>query len=205
MAQFVGIASVGTDQYLRNRLRSHLAKIKKDDYEIEKEGLENLTEDELRVAARARALRAPFGEGAVVYMQRWVVRLSIRVSGDLSLDCCSVQNMFASQSSDARSANTVSGWYLKKICKLDQADCIQQELAGNKAFACWRLQSVVVSHFDVFFPDIVGQVCLASLATIIVIAIRVCNKIMGSPVAKRCLKNGACNPLLHHKSNYLMP
>ncbi|MEW5310737.1 MAG: hypothetical protein WDW38_002505 [Sanguina aurantia] len=70
MAHFVCISPFGTDQYLRSRLRAHLAKIKKDDYEIEKEGLENLTEDELRVAARARALRAPFGEGAVVFMQR---------------------------------------------------------------------------------------------------------------------------------------
>ncbi|GIM07650.1 hypothetical protein Vretimale_11725, partial [Volvox reticuliferus] len=70
MAQFVGINPFGTDQFLRNRLRAHLQKIKHDDYEIEREGLENLTEDELRQACRARGMRAPFGEGAVAFMRR---------------------------------------------------------------------------------------------------------------------------------------
>ncbi|KAG2426023.1 hypothetical protein HYH02_014884 [Chlamydomonas schloesseri] len=70
MAQFVGISPFGTDTYLRNRLRAHLQQIKHDDYEIEREGLENLTEDELRQACRARGMRAPFGEGAVPFMRR---------------------------------------------------------------------------------------------------------------------------------------
>ncbi|GLC36768.1 hypothetical protein PLESTB_000785100 [Pleodorina starrii] len=70
MAQFVGINPFGTDQFLKNRLRAHLQKIKHDDYEIEREGLENLTEDELRQACRARGMRAPFGEGAVAFMRR---------------------------------------------------------------------------------------------------------------------------------------
>ncbi|KAG2489280.1 hypothetical protein HYH03_012300 [Edaphochlamys debaryana] len=70
MAQFVGISPFGTDQYLRNRLRQHLSQIKHDDYEIEREGLEFLTEDELRTACRARGMRAPFGEGAVAFMRR---------------------------------------------------------------------------------------------------------------------------------------
>jgi hypothetical protein len=38
MCQFVGIAPYGTDAFLRNRLRQHLAQIKHDDYEIEQEG-----------------------------------------------------------------------------------------------------------------------------------------------------------------------
>ncbi|EFJ43438.1 hypothetical protein VOLCADRAFT_106866 [Volvox carteri f. nagariensis] len=50
MAQFVGINPFGTDQFLKNRLRAHLQQIKHDDYQIEREGLENLTEDELRQA-----------------------------------------------------------------------------------------------------------------------------------------------------------
>ncbi|KAG2423597.1 hypothetical protein HXX76_015234 [Chlamydomonas incerta] len=70
MAQFVGISPFGTDTYLRNRLRQHLQQIKHDDFEIEHEGLENLTEDELRQACRARGMRAPFGEGAVAFMRR---------------------------------------------------------------------------------------------------------------------------------------
>lgn len=51
--QFVGIAPFGTDAFLRSRLRAHLQQIKQDDYAIEQEGLENLTEEELRaVGAR---------------------------------------------------------------------------------------------------------------------------------------------------------
>jgi LETM1 and EF-hand domain-containing protein 1 len=70
MCQFVGIAPFGTDAFLRNRLKSQLRQIKQDDLEIEEEGVEELTEDELRVACRARGMRAPFGEGAVAYMRR---------------------------------------------------------------------------------------------------------------------------------------
>eukprot|EP00201_Polytomella_parva_P012158 CAMPEP_0175064104 /NCGR_PEP_ID=MMETSP0052_2-20121109/15137_1 /TAXON_ID=51329 ORGANISM="Polytomella parva, Strain SAG 63-3" /NCGR_SAMPLE_ID=MMETSP0052_2 /ASSEMBLY_ACC=CAM_ASM_000194 /LENGTH=655 /DNA_ID=CAMNT_0016330397 /DNA_START=569 /DNA_END=2536 /DNA_ORIENTATION=- len=70
MCQFVGISPFGTDQFLRSRLRQHLQQIKHDDYEIEQEGIENLTADELRVACRARGMRAPYGEGSVPYMIR---------------------------------------------------------------------------------------------------------------------------------------
>lgn len=44
--------------------------IKQDDNEIEQEGLENLSEDELRSACRARGMRAPFGEAAAAFMRR---------------------------------------------------------------------------------------------------------------------------------------
>jgi len=70
MCQFVGISPFGTDQFLRSRLRTHLQKIKQDDYEIEQEGIENLTADELRIACRARGMRAPYGEGSVPFMTR---------------------------------------------------------------------------------------------------------------------------------------
>ena len=50
------------------RLRSHLDQIKRDDRLIKNEGIEALSEDELRQACRARGMRAPFGEGAVTFM-----------------------------------------------------------------------------------------------------------------------------------------
>ncbi len=58
-------------KYNPNCFNSLAFQIKHDDYEIEREGLENLTEDELRQACRARGMRAPFGEGAVAFMRRW--------------------------------------------------------------------------------------------------------------------------------------
>ncbi|KAG1666318.1 hypothetical protein FOA52_004800 [Chlamydomonas sp. UWO 241] len=70
MCQFVGIAPFGTDAFLRNRLKSQLRQIKQDDLEIEEEGVEELTEEELRTACRARGMRAPYGEGATVFMRR---------------------------------------------------------------------------------------------------------------------------------------
>jgi hypothetical protein len=45
----VGLPPFGTDAFLRTRLRAHLKQIKQDDYQIEKEGLEDLTEEELRL------------------------------------------------------------------------------------------------------------------------------------------------------------
>jgi len=70
LCHFVGISPLGTDAFLRSRLRKHLSQIKKDDYEIEQEGLENMTEDELRMACRARGMRTPYGQGAVAFMER---------------------------------------------------------------------------------------------------------------------------------------
>lgn len=69
LCRFVGISPFGTDAFLKSRLRSHLLEIKDDDRDIQEEGIENLTEDELRQACRARGLRAPFGEGAVKFMR----------------------------------------------------------------------------------------------------------------------------------------
>lgn len=44
--------------------------LQRDDRSIKEEGLEALTEEELRSACRSRGLRAPFGEGAVTFMHR---------------------------------------------------------------------------------------------------------------------------------------
>ena len=70
LCRFVGISPFGTDAFLKTRLRSHLIEIKSDDREIQQEGIENLTEDELRHAFRTRGMRAPFGEGATKFMQQ---------------------------------------------------------------------------------------------------------------------------------------
>ncbi|KAL4423518.1 hypothetical protein ABPG77_003651 [Micractinium sp. CCAP 211/92] len=70
LCRFVGIQPFGTDTFLRGRLRRHLQEIKDDDREIQEEGLDSLTVDELRQACRARGMRAPFGEGAADFMRR---------------------------------------------------------------------------------------------------------------------------------------
>lgn len=41
-----------------------------DDRAIKEEGLDNLTDDELRGACRARGMRTPYGEGAVAFMRK---------------------------------------------------------------------------------------------------------------------------------------
>ena len=65
------------------RLRAHLEQIKRDDRMIKSEGLEALSEDELRQACRARGMRAPFGEGAVAFMRK-----QLKEWLDLSLNRC---------------------------------------------------------------------------------------------------------------------
>ncbi|KAL4859684.1 Mitochondrial proton/calcium exchanger protein [Chlorella vulgaris] len=70
LCRFVGIQPFGTDAFLRSRLRRHLLEIKEDDKDIQQEGLESLTEDELRQACRARGMRAPFGGGAGDFMRQ---------------------------------------------------------------------------------------------------------------------------------------
>lgn len=41
-----------------------------DDRVIKEEGLDNLTDDELRGACRSRGMRTPYGEGAVTFMRK---------------------------------------------------------------------------------------------------------------------------------------
>jgi hypothetical protein len=81
--QFLGLQTIGTEAILRTRLQAHLVEIKADDIEIKTEGIENLTDDELRAAARARGMAAPFGRGCTSFMQNqlkdWI---------ELSLDRC---------------------------------------------------------------------------------------------------------------------
>ncbi|KAF5830338.1 LETM1-like protein-domain-containing protein [Dunaliella salina] len=56
LCHFVGISPLGTDAFLRSRLRKHLNQIKKDDYEIEQEGK----------AGRGRAVDSVAAEQGVV-------------------------------------------------------------------------------------------------------------------------------------------
>lgn len=56
MCKYMGINPFGTDAYLRFMLRKRLQKIKNDDKMIKAEGIESLSEDELRQACRERGL-----------------------------------------------------------------------------------------------------------------------------------------------------
>ena len=81
--QFLSLNAIGTESFLRSRLRTHLNEIKADDIEIKKEGIEQLTDDELRHACRARGMPAPFGRGCTTFMQK-----QLRDWIELSLDRC---------------------------------------------------------------------------------------------------------------------
>ncbi|KAL3833944.1 hypothetical protein ACJIZ3_008680 [Penstemon smallii] len=56
MCKYMGINTYGTDAYLRYMLRKRLQKIKDDDKMIQAEGIESLSEEELRQACRDRGL-----------------------------------------------------------------------------------------------------------------------------------------------------
>lgn len=56
MCKYMGISPYGTDAYLRYMLRKSLQKIKSDDKMIQAEGVDSLSEEELRQACRDRGL-----------------------------------------------------------------------------------------------------------------------------------------------------
>ncbi|CDP04140.1 unnamed protein product [Coffea canephora] len=56
MCKYMGIKPFGTDAYLRHMLRMRLQKIKEDDKMIKAEGVESLSEEELRQACRDRGM-----------------------------------------------------------------------------------------------------------------------------------------------------
>ncbi|CAA0818430.1 LETM1-like protein [Striga hermonthica] len=56
MCKYMGISSIGTDAYLRYMLRKRLQRIKNDDKLIQAEGVESLSEDELREDCRERGM-----------------------------------------------------------------------------------------------------------------------------------------------------
>lgn len=73
-----GISQYGTDAYLRFMLRNRLRKIKEDDKMIQAEGLESLSEDELRQACRER--------GMIGFLSADEMREQLRNWLDLSLN-----------------------------------------------------------------------------------------------------------------------
>ncbi|CAI9090781.1 OLC1v1025626C1 [Oldenlandia corymbosa var. corymbosa] len=56
MCKYMNISPFGTDAYLRHMLRTKLQKIKEDDKMIQAEGVESLSEEELRQACRERGM-----------------------------------------------------------------------------------------------------------------------------------------------------
>ncbi|KAG0553544.1 hypothetical protein KC19_12G019100 [Ceratodon purpureus] len=56
MCKYMNIQPYGTDAYLRYSLRNKLLAIKKDDREIQQEGVDSLSESELRAACRERGM-----------------------------------------------------------------------------------------------------------------------------------------------------
>jgi LETM1 and EF-hand domain-containing protein 1, mitochondrial len=75
--QFLSLPTIpSTEAILRTRLQAHLVEIRADDIEIKAEGIENLTDDEMRSAARARGMPAPFGIGCTALLrnqlQEWI-------------------------------------------------------------------------------------------------------------------------------------
>lgn len=76
-----------------------------DDRVIKEEGLDNLTDDELRGACRFRGMRTPYGEGAVTFMrkqlQEWL---------DLSLNRYSLSHYECCDTSSA------SNWLVVPVC-----------------------------------------------------------------------------------------
>ena len=71
-----------------SRLRSHLDQIKRDDRLIKNEGIEALSEEELRQACRVRGMRAPFGEGATMFMRKQLKEwLDLSLNRQATLAC----------------------------------------------------------------------------------------------------------------------
>jgi len=68
MCRFLGIQPFGTDEFLRQRLRDYIRQVKHDDRMIRQEGVDSLTESELREACRARGMAAPYGPYAREFM-----------------------------------------------------------------------------------------------------------------------------------------
>ncbi|KAI0508167.1 hypothetical protein KFK09_014301 [Dendrobium nobile] len=78
MCKYMGITHIGTDKYLRFMLRKKLQQIKEDDKLIQAEGVESLSEDELRQACRER--------GHLGLLSKEEMRQQLRDWLDLSLN-----------------------------------------------------------------------------------------------------------------------
>ncbi len=65
-----------------------------DDREIKEEGVDSLTDEELRQACRARGMRAPFGEGAAAFMRDQVCTILYPVHSQ-QVESCVLLNVLA--------------------------------------------------------------------------------------------------------------
>ncbi|KAK7394631.1 hypothetical protein VNO78_15164 [Psophocarpus tetragonolobus] len=85
MCKYMGISPYGTDAYLRYMLRKRLQEIKNDDKMIQVEGLESLSEAELRQACRDRGLLGLLSEEEMRQQLRDWLDLSLNHSVPSSL------------------------------------------------------------------------------------------------------------------------
>ncbi|WVZ74678.1 hypothetical protein U9M48_022837 [Paspalum notatum var. saurae] len=100
MCKYMGIRPFGTDHYLRFMLRKKLQDIKNDDKMIQAEGVESLSEEELRQACRER--------GHLGLLSTEEMRQQFELSTQLKLDCMAFPVLPRKKLTNAR-AFTVSG------------------------------------------------------------------------------------------------
>lgn len=110
MARFLGLATYGTDGFLRYQLRSRIKAIKVDDAEIKREGLEALSKEELAEACRERGMRSTgLTEGGLRdQLEQWL-DLSTRKEVPLSLLILSRALTFAAPSTKESAQASPSG------------------------------------------------------------------------------------------------
>lgn len=74
----------------RQRLRDYIRKVRRDDRMIREEGLETLTESELRTACRERGMAAPYGPFAKEFMTQQMKWVPMRRTGGHSFPALSL-------------------------------------------------------------------------------------------------------------------
>ncbi len=73
-----------------------------DDLLIKAEGLDSLTDDELRTACKARGLKAAYGEGATMYMRKQMQVGRLAFSCWLACSCLHACQMTVNPTSNAQ-------------------------------------------------------------------------------------------------------
>eukprot|EP00198_Chlamydomonas_reinhardtii_P011810 XP_001701147.1 predicted protein [Chlamydomonas reinhardtii] len=120
--------------------------IKHDDFEIEAEGLENLTEDELRQACRARGMRAPFGEGAVAFMRRQMhdwLDLSLHRGLPSSLLLLSRAFTITASVKDVAAKKDLAYEKLKETLSVIPEEVVEREAAAREARVSATLEALL--------------------------------------------------------------
>lgn len=86
MCRYMGINAFGTDNFLRNTIRSRLTTIRRDDQLIDREGIDELSVSELQAACQSRGIRTSGVSPARLReeLATWIkLHLHERVSGVL--------------------------------------------------------------------------------------------------------------------------